>query len=148
MKVDNPLTVRRVAAIEAATTGRMLSARELGSAIHICHQSALRYVRHLLGDNPDVGAQMHVGGWRDIGPGKRVPLYLWGPGPHAPKPVPQTRVEAVREYRKRVRKDPVRNALYLARQRARDRADRAAKRPQGWAAALLGPVRRGRASHA
>lgn len=146
MNPNHPLTIRRIAAIEAATTDKKLSAIEIAQSIFICHQSALIYVRHLLGADPAVGERIHIASWRDVATGIRVPLYQWGGGPHAPKPKPQTRVELVREYRKRVRKDPVRNAFYLARQRARDRADRATKKPQGWAAALLGPAKQGRAA--
>jgi hypothetical protein len=146
MNFDNPHTIRRIKAIEVAITKKSLSAIEIAEAIHICHQSALRYARHLLGGDPVKGERIHIDGWRDVATGIRVPLYRWGAGRNAPKPKPKTRVELVREYRKRVRKDPVRNAFYLARQRARDRADRAAAKPQTPWSALFAVAGQGRAA--
>jgi hypothetical protein len=96
-------TARRIAAIEAAISISPLSALDIAEAISLCHQSALEYVRYLLGDDPKIGDRIHIESWYEIEPGRRVPLYRWGGGKNKRKPRPATKEQSNRAYRERVK---------------------------------------------
>lgn len=119
-------TAHRLAQFQSVTTDCALSAIEIAEAIHICHPSALQYVRHLLGDNPRIGDRIHIERWEEIGPGKRAALYRWGGGKNKRKPKAMTPVEVQRAFRRR----------------AKDRAELASK-PNPWYSALLIGVQQG-----
>jgi hypothetical protein len=146
MDESRALTKHRIACIQAATTGKALSIYELANAIHVCHQSALRYVRHLAGNDPANGDRMHVARWREIKRGVWAALYKWGDGSNATKPAPRKRIDLNRYWREKRKSDPVEHALHLARERGKYRAKRAAKTPQTPFSALFAIA--GRDSHA
>jgi hypothetical protein len=124
-------TKRRIEAIKAAIADRGMTANEISDAIYMNRVSGNQYTRYLL----DQG-RVHIIDWRRNAH-TLAAVYLWGAGESKPRPIPLTRVEENRNFRERIKKDPVRHALYLARLRARDRANKAAKTPQGWASALF-----------
>lgn len=131
MNESDPRTKRRILAIEAAITDTGMTANEIADAIYMNHTSGNQYMRHLF----DQG-RVHIIDWRRNAH-TLAAVYLWGEGENKPRPIPLTRVEENRGFRERIKKDPVRHALHLARARARDRANKAAQRPQGWASALF-----------
>lgn len=131
MNLNHPLTIRRVTAIETAIRGRALDYKEIAVRSHTGEAYTLKCMKALR----DLG-RVHVEAWRLHGRMYGA-VYRFGAGVDAPRPVPTTTKEWQRAYRARIRKDPVANALFLARMRAKDRAARAAKRPQTWMSALM-----------
>lgn len=136
MNFSHPLTIRRIAMIEAAIKNKPLTACEIAKEICICHQSALSYIRVLLGDNPKRGKHIRVASWRDITPHNRVALYRWGGGRNVPKPKRMTKAEAQRRFRAKIKSDKVENEIFLARNRAKDYVKRVAARKQNPFSAL------------
>ena len=126
-------TKRRIEAIEKAITGHGMTANEIADAIFMNHVSGAQYMRYLF-DNGK--GRVHIVDWRRNAH-TLAAVYVWGAGNNKPRPIPLTRLEENRGLRERIKKDPVRHALHLARARARDRANKAAQRPQGWASALF-----------
>lgn len=124
-------TIRRLSAIEAALTARALTASELAAETFMHPNSALEYIRNL-------GDRIHIEGWREIGPGRRVAMYRWGAGKNKPKPRAKSGVQNERNRLARIKQDPDAHARYLAIHRARYAVKKAKKAPQNWASALLG----------
>lgn len=131
MNHRNQRTIRRLLAIKAATLHKSLSALELAEAVHVCHPSALDYIRDL-----HANGQMHITGWRDTAPGKRAALYRWGPGTDAPKPVPRTKAELQRAYIARLRKDGMAYDRLRAADRVRSVVAKAKSTKNTWLGAL------------
>jgi hypothetical protein len=132
MNPSHTLTVRRLDAIEKALKARAMTAAELAGAVHIGHVAMLRYIRELM-----ALGQIRIERWKRSGVRHWCACYRWGKGENAPKPAPITNKIAQRAYRERIRKDPLANELFLARNRARDRAQSATKKPQQWFSALM-----------
>lgn len=127
-------TIRRLSAIEAALTARALTAGELAAATFMHSNSALEYSRN-------IGDRIHIEGWRETGPGRRVALYRWGAGKNKPKQRAKSSAQNERNRVARIKKDPDAHARYLAIHRARYAVRKAKKTPQHWASALLGAAK-------
>lgn len=131
MNLSNPLTARRVEAIKQATSTKALTYKEIADATHTSEAYILKCMGELLG----LGL-VHVAEWR-LFRRTYAAVYRWGAGQSAERPKAMTSTEGQRAYRERIRKDPLKNAFFLARQRAKDRVKRATKKPQTWCSALM-----------
>lgn len=132
----NPLTARRIAAIKAAITGKALTYKEIAAATFTSEAYTLTLLTRLRRERHPI----FVAEWR-LFTNTYAAAYRWGEGSDAARPEPMTGTEGQRAYRARIRKDPLRNELFLAKQRAKDRARTAASRPRNWAAMLFVGVR-------
>lgn len=135
MNLDHPLTKRRLGLIEAATSVKALTYKEIASATCTSPPRVLKVMQTLRRLD-----MVHVERWV-LSTNTYAAAYRWGQGKDAPRPRPMTGTEGQRAYRERIRKDPDANALFPARQRAKDRAKSAASRPRSWAAMLFVGVR-------
>lgn len=123
-------TIKRLADIEAATAFP-ISQIELSRACYMNTVSAGQYLRALIADG-----RMHRAAWREIGPGRRVALYVWGAGRNARKPKALSGVVIERNRMKRIKADPDAHARFLSSCRARYAIKKAVKRPASWLSAL------------
>jgi hypothetical protein len=126
----NPFTIRRLTVIEAVITDAALDCKQIAAATFTSEAYALKLMKMLHEEK-----LVHIVKWKLC---KRTyaAVYAWGGGRDARRPRPKTATEGQRAYRARIRKDPEANEFYLARMRAKDRANRAAKVPRTWFAAL------------
>ncbi len=116
MKIDHPMSARRVAAITAVLVSQALTARELAPLVFLSVEQTRRYL-----------VQMHLDGtvriarWAVQATGRetRLPAYRAGPGHDAPRPAVLTSAQRQIKHMARVRRDEDRYELHKARNRAR-----------------------------
>ncbi|MDZ5633961.1 hypothetical protein [Janthinobacterium sp. GMG1] len=116
MKIDHPMSARRVAAITAALASQALSARDLAPLVFLSVEQTRRYL-----------VQMHLDGavriarWAVQATGRetRLPAYRAGAGRDAPRPAVLTSAQRQIKHVARVRRDEDRYELHKARNRAR-----------------------------
>ena len=116
MKIDHPMSARRVAAIAAALASQALTARDLAPLVFLSVEQTRRYL-----------VQMHLGGtvriarWvvQATGRETRLPAYRPGAGRDAPRPAVLTPAQRQVKHIARVRLDEDRYELHKARNRAR-----------------------------
>lgn len=124
-------TIKRLADIEAAMTPQAITQVQLAQTCHMTQVTAGSYIRELLATK-----RIHIEVWVEASNRHKVAAYRWGAGRNRTKPRPRTKAEIQREWKKRLKTDPVAFELFLAKYRARDRADRARTKPQSWLSAL------------
>lgn len=115
---------------DALTEGPMTRA-QLCERLHLSIPMVCDYLSHPMSEPRAVRIKGHLPNHR----GRQTPIYALGSGKDATEPPRRTKTDWYRG----LQADPVRHALYLARERARDAADRAAVTPQSWLSALVGP---------
>lgn len=116
MKIDHPMSARRVAAITAVLASQSLTARELAPRVFLSVEQTRRYL-----------VQMHIDGvvriarWAVQATGRetRLPAYRAGAGRDAPRPAVLTSTQRQIKHMARVRRDEDRYELHKARNRAR-----------------------------
>lgn len=131
----------RMARILAALAEKPKTSVELMAQLFISKASMVRYLRRLQDDPRQIRVTdyLHTGS-------KWSYIYALGNEPDAPAPKQQTRRERWIRELAQMKADPALYDRYLSRQRAQYRARVAVSAPHGWAAALLGPTKQGRAA--
>ena len=116
MKIDHPMSARRVAAITAALASQALTARDLAPLVFLSIEQTRRYLvqMHLDGD-------VRIARWavQTTGRETRLPAYRAGAGRDAPRPAVLTSAQRQINHMARVRRDEDRHELHKARNRAR-----------------------------
>lgn len=141
MKIDHPMSARRVAAITAVLASQALTARDLAPLVFLSIEQTRRYL-----------VQMHLDGnvriarWavQTTGRETRLPAYRAGAGRDAPRPAVLTSAQRQIKHMARVRRDEDRYDLHKARNRAR----KLKKARDPLVAALFGAARAREATHA
>lgn len=131
MNREDIRTAKRLIDIEAATTDSGLTQIQLARACHMHEVTMSGYIRELLATG-----EMHISDWVEATNRHRVAVYKWGNGSNAKKPKPRNKAAIQRAWKKRLKADPVAYELFLAKYRARDRANTARTKPQSWLSAL------------
>lgn len=116
MKIEHPMSARRVAAITAVLASQALTARDLAPLVFLSIEQTRRYLVQMRLD----GA-VRVARWAVQATGRetRLPAYRAGAGRDAPQPAVLTPAQRQVKHIARVRRDEDRYELYKARNRAR-----------------------------
>ena len=116
MKIDHPMSARRVAAITAVLASQALTARELAPRVFLSAEQTRRYLVQMHHD----GA-VRIARWAVQATGRetRLPAYRAGDGRDAPRPAVLTSAQRQIKHMARVRRDEDRYELHKARNRAR-----------------------------
>lgn len=128
--IDTFLELRSIANIErllAALASRRMTARELADHLCMCKSNVIRYLKHLQSEPRKV----RIFSYR-YSSGRYAPVYGCG---HAPDALAPTKAPPKLKYaraRAAITADPEKFDLFLAKRRACERADRAAKIPNTW----------------
>ena len=134
MKIDHPMSVRRVAAITAVLASQALTARDLAPLVFLSIEQ------------PHRAGTVRIARWavQAIGRETRLPAYKAGAGRDAPRPAVLTSAQRQIKHMARVRRDEDRYELHKARNRAR----KLKKVRDPLVSALFGAARAQEASHA
>jgi DNA gyrase/topoisomerase IV subunit A len=118
MNPDCALTARRLQAIRLALSDEALTLRELAARVHVCLKQASRYISYMRD-----ARQVYIATYRAVRRARltHLPAYRLGSRKDVPKPGKMTAVQRNAAYVDRIRKDPERNDLYMAKGRARKR---------------------------
>lgn len=122
--------IRQLGRITAALTDSPMSRAQLCERLHLSTPMICDYLGHLM-ESP---RKVHIKAFAPNSGGRQTPVYALGSGKDAIEP---PRKNKTAWYRK-LQADTERHAFHLARERARDCANKATKTPQHWASALLG----------
>lgn len=133
-------TTRSLRAIERITwrlSITPMTADDLAEKVCLSLSSVQNYLAHLQQEPRRVRIQGYEPG---IGP--TAPIYALGSAPDAQRRKKMTAADRF----KALKADPEKYQRTLALRRLSSLRRRAAKAPEGWASALLGPVKQGRAA--
>lgn len=116
MKLDHPMSARRVAAITEVLRGQALTVRDLAAKVFLCHEQVRRYVVEL-----HAAGAVRIVRWSVQKEGRetRIPVFRLGAGPDAPRPQRLTGAQRQAAQMARIRANTERYDLHKARNRAR-----------------------------
>jgi hypothetical protein len=117
MNLEYPLTQRRLARILEVLKTEDMNIHEVALALPLSVRWTKPYLDHLAD-----GTRAHVVRWEPFGANNTpIAVYRGGPGENVPKPEPKPGAQKAKEFRRRLRRDPLRRDLYLVKRRARER---------------------------
>ncbi|WP_300752193.1 hypothetical protein [Janthinobacterium sp.] len=116
MKLDHPMSARRVAAISAVLASQTLTAHDLASLVFLSIEQTRRYLVRM-----HIDRTVRIARWAVQASGRetRLPAYRLGAGRDAPRPAILTPAQRQIKHIARVRRDEDRYELHKARNRAR-----------------------------
>lgn len=121
MNADHPLTKYRMDAIAAALQAGPLCAHALAPKVFLCFEQARRYLQFMHSQG-----LVHVAKWplRRTPRATRVAAYAIGAGKDVPQPKPRTQSQRQARYKSKLRADPERLDVQMAKNRAAKRKPR------------------------
>jgi hypothetical protein len=116
VKIDHPMSARRIAAITAALASQALTARDLAPLVYLSIEQTRRYLAWM-----HLDGSVRIARWavQPTGRETRLPAYRAGAGRDASRPAILTAAQRQIKHMARVRRDEDRYELHKARNRAR-----------------------------
>jgi hypothetical protein len=139
MNPSYPLTIFRIGTIQFALLDKPMTTRDLAAAVFLSPATVIHYIQFLRAERC-----VRISRWDRPKVGRQAPVavYAWGAGPDAPQPEHWNGTQRQAALRKRIKADPERYEISLAKNRAWKRAKRAKSTPNTWFGALITSDRR------